>query len=67
MFNLEPDPHFNPKMFFSFFLITHFVSEMPSDFECRHVCRANRIFRHYFKYAYFKPKFYFFEILKAKI
>merc|ERR1711954_208459 len=53
--------------FFLFFQITHFVNEMPSDFKCNSVCRANRISDNSFKMPIFHPKFNFFEILKANM
>ena len=40
---------------------------MPSDFKCRSVCRANRIFRQHFQNALLKPQFNCFEIIKANI
>ena len=36
------------KCVLQFFQISHFVNEMPSDFKCSSVCRANRIFRQHF-------------------
>ena len=47
-FKFDPDPKFYPEIYFSFFIISDFGTEMPSDIKCRTVCRANRIFRQLF-------------------
>merc|ERR1711954_632284 len=55
------------KTFFSFFEISHFVNEIPSDFKCGVSVELTEFLDNIFKMPIFKSKFNFFKILKANM